>query len=397
ARRGSGACPACRVAAPPGGACTRCPPSRGAPTSVRCARRRHRPRRVGPRRDCGVPHEVSRGRISACLPRTRADVCSRPLVKIVVTRPVAEEALALLRPRGEIVVGPPEPPLPSPGEVAGMIGDADVLYALPASPVNADAIGAARQLRMIATMGTGYDNIDVGAAKERGIPVTFAPGILDETTADGAFALLLATARRLGEAERFLRAGKYHGWTPFMFTGQDVHGATLGIVGMGRIGLAVARRARGFAMPLLYHDARRNPGAEQELGATYVENLDELLARSDFVSLHVPLLADTRHLMNAERLRKMKRTAILINTSRGPVVDEKALADALKEGVIAGAGLDVYEREPAVEPSLLGLENAVLLPHIASASVRTRTRMAVRAAENIVAFIEGRALLDPVP
>jgi glyoxylate reductase len=250
---------------------------------------------------------------------------------------------------------------------------------------------------MIATMGTGYDNIDVGAAKERQIPVTFAPGILDETTADGAFALLLATARRLGEAERFLRAGKYRGWTPFMFTGQDVHGATLGIVGMGRIGRAVAKRARGFAMPILYHDARRNPGAEQELGATYVDSLDDLLARSDFVSLHVPLLAETRHLMNAERLRRMKRTAILINTSRGPVVDEKALAEALKEGVIAGAGLDVYEREPTVEPALLQLENAVLLPHIASASVRTRTRMAVRAAENIVAFIEGKPLLDPVP
>jgi glyoxylate reductase len=318
-------------------------------------------------------------------------------VKIVVTRPVAEEALGILRPKGDVVVGPGEPPIPTADEVARMIADADILYTLPTNPVNRDAIRGAKRLRMIATMGTGYDNIDVGAAKERQIPVTFAPGILDETTADGAFALLLATARRLGEAERFLRAGKYRGWTPFMFTGQDVHGATLGIVGMGRIGRAVAKRARGFAMPILYHDARRNPGAEQELGATYVDSLDDLLARSDFVSLHVPLLAETRHLMNAERLRRMKRTAILINTSRGPVVDEKALAEALKEGVIAGAGLDVYEREPTVEPALLQLENAVLLPHIASASVRTRTRMAVRAAENIVAFIEGKPLLDPVP
>jgi glyoxylate reductase len=318
-------------------------------------------------------------------------------VKIVVTRPVAEEALGILRPKGDVVVGPGEPPIPTADEVARMIADADILYTLPANPVNREAIRGAKRLRMIATMGTGYDNIDVGAAKERQIPVTFAPGILDETTADGAFALLLATARRLGEAERFLRAGKYRGWTPFMFTGQDVHGATLGIVGMGRIGRAVAKRARGFAMPILYHDARRNPGAEQELGATYVDSLDDLLARSDFVSLHVPLLAETRHLMNAERLRRMKRTAILINTSRGPVVDEKALAEALKEGVIAGAGLDVYEREPTVEPALLQLENAVLLPHIASASVRTRTRMAVRAAENIVAFIEGKPLLDPVP
>jgi glyoxylate reductase len=318
-------------------------------------------------------------------------------VKIVVTRPIAEEALSILRSKGEVAVGPGEPPIPTADEVVRLIADADVVYTLPANPVNGDAIRGAKKLRMIATMGTGYDNIDVVAAKERGIPVTFAPGILDETTADGAFALLLATARRLGEAERFLRAGKYRGWTPFMFTGQDVYGATLGIVGMGRIGLAVARRAHGFAMHILYHDARRNPGAEQEFGATYVESLDELLGRSDFVSLHVPLLAETRHLMNANRLRKMKRTAILINTSRGPVVDEKALAQALKEGVIAGAGLDVYEREPAVEPALLELENAVLLPHIASASVRTRTRMAVRAAENIRAFIDGKPLLDPVP
>jgi glyoxylate reductase len=278
-----------------------------------------------------------------------------------------------------------------------MMGDADVLYALPANPVNAEAIGAAKKLRMIATMGTGYDNIDVAAAKRRGIPVTFAPGILDETTADGAFALLLAAARRLGEAERFLRAGKFHGWTPTMFLGHDVHHATLGIVGMGRIGRAVARRAKGFAMTILYHDARRNEDAERELGASFVSSLDDLLARSDFVSLHVPLLPETRHLMNAERLRKMKPSAVLINTSRGPVVDEKALAEALRDGVIAGAGLDVYEREPAVEPGLLALENVVLLPHIASASERTRTRMAVRAAENILAFLDGKPLLDPVP
>ena len=171
----------------------------------------------------------------------------------------------------------------------------------------------------------------------------------------------------------------------------------VGINGMGRIGRAVARRAKGFAMTILYHDARRNEDAERELDATFVAGLDDLLARSDFVSLHVPLLPETRHLMNAERLRKMKRTAVLINTSRGPVVDERALADALREGVIAGAGLDVYEREPAVEPALLALENVVLLPHIASASERTRTRMAVRAAENIVAFLDHKPLLDPVP
>jgi glyoxylate reductase len=321
-------------------------------------------------------------------------VSGRP--RIVITRPISETALKLLRPRGELVIGPADPPIPTPQEVVGMIKDADIVYTLPANPVNGDAIRGAATLRFIATMGTGYDNIDIAAARERKIPVTFAPGILDETTADGAFALLLAAARRLGEAERYLRAGKYRGWTPFLFTGRDVHHATLGIVGMGRIGRALSRRAKGFQMQIIYTDARRNEDAERELDATFV-TLDELLARSDFVSLHTPLLPETRHLMNAERLRKMKRTAILINSSRGPVVDERALAEALRDGVIAGAGLDVFEREPDVDPLLMTLENVVLLPHIASASEETRTKMAVRAAQNILAFLDDKPLLDPVP
>jgi glyoxylate reductase len=316
--------------------------------------------------------------------------------RIVVTRPISDEALKLLRPRAELVIGPDDPPIPTPKEVVGLIKDADIVYTLPANPVNGEAIRGAAKLRFIATMGTGYDNIDIAAAKERNIPVTFAPGILDETTADGAFALLLAAARRLGEAERYLRAGKYRGWTPFLFTGRDVHHATLGIVGMGRIGRALSRRAKGFQMKILYTDARRNLDAERELDATYV-SLDLLLAQSDFVSLHTPLLPETRHLMNAERLRKMKRTAILINSSRGPVVDERALAEALRDGVIAGAGLDVFEREPDVDPLLMTLENVVLLPHIASASEETRTKMAVRAAQNILAFLDNKPLLDPVP
>jgi len=316
--------------------------------------------------------------------------------RIVVTRPISDEALKLLRPRAEITIGPEAPPIPTAAEVAGMMTDADILYTLPGNPVTGDAIRGAAKLRFIATMGTGYDNIDIAAARERNIPVTFAPGILDETTADGAFALLLAAARRLGEAERYLRAGRYRGWTPFLFTGRDVHHATLGIVGMGRIGRALSRRAKGFQMTILYTDARRNEDAERELDATYV-TLDELLARSDFVSLHTPLLPETRHLINAERLRMMKRTAILINSSRGPVVDEHALAEALRDGVIAGAGLDVFEREPDVDPLLLTCENVVLLPHIASASEETRTKMAVRAAQNILAFLDGTPLLDPVP
>ena len=316
--------------------------------------------------------------------------------RIVITRPISDEALRLLQPRGDVVVGPDDPPIPTAAEVVDLIRDADIVYTLPANPVNGDAIRGATKLRFIATMGTGYDNIDIAAARERNIPVTFAPDILTETTADGVFALILATARRLGEAERYLRAGKYRGWTPFLFTGRDVHHATLGIVGMGRIGRAVARRAKGFQMEIIYTDARRNEEAEREVGARYV-SIAELLANADIVSLHTPLLPETRHLMDAERLRKMKRTAILINSSRGPVVDEHALAEALRDGVIAAAGLDVFEREPAVDPLLLTLENVVLLPHIASASEETRTKMAVRAAQNVLAFLDGKPLLDPVP
>ncbi|TMB94787.1 MAG: D-glycerate dehydrogenase [Chloroflexi bacterium] len=289
---------------------------------------------------------------------------------IAVTRPVPEKALEMLRQRAKVIVGPNEPPIPTAADVVPFVRDADIIYTLPANPLNADAIRGARKLRMIATMGTGYDNIDIAAARERNIPVTFAPGILDETTADGAFALMLAAARRLPEAERFLR--------------------------MGRIGKAMARRAMGFRMEILYADAMRSEPAEKEFGAKFV-SLDELLARSDFVTLHVPLLPETRHLIDAKRLRQMKKTAILINASRGPVVDERALAEALRDHVIAGAGLDVYEREPQVEPLLLAQENVVLLPHIASASERTRVRMAVRAAENILAFLDGKPLLDPVP
>jgi lactate dehydrogenase-like 2-hydroxyacid dehydrogenase len=318
------------------------------------------------------------------------------VTRIVVTRPVAEEALALLRPRAEVTVGPADPPIPTREEVRSLVRDADVVYTLPANPLDAEGIRGAPKLRMIATMGTGYDNIDVAAARERKIPVTYAPGILDETTADGAFGLIIAAARRFGEAERTLRAGKWKGWAPSQFLGQDVHHATLGLIGMGRIGRQVARRAKGFEMHVIYHDERRNDQAERELGVTYAP-LDQLLREADIVSVHVPLMPSTRHLIDAEALRKMKRTAVLINTSRGPVVDERALAEALHDKVIAAAGLDVYEREPEIEPMLLELENVVLLPHIASASERTRTRMAVRAAENIIAFLDGRPLLDPVP
>ena len=250
-------------------------------------------------------------------------------------------------------------------------------------------------LKVIANMAVGYDNVDVEAAKKRGIAVTNTPGVLDETTADTAFMLLLAAARRLGESERTLRAGNWEWWGPKLFVGVDVWGKKLGIVGMGRIGQAVARRGRGFGMEVLYHNRSRNENAEKELDARYTD-LEELLETADFVSVHTPLTDETRHLIGPRELDKMKPTAVLVNTSRGPVVDEGALADALSEGRIFAAGLDVYEEEPKVHPKLLALENAVLAPHIGSGSQETRDRMAVLAAENVVAVLAGEGPKTPV-
>lgn len=249
-----------------------------------------------------------------------------------------------------------------------------------------DAAGGS--LRVVANMAVGYDNVDLEAARERGIAVTNTPGVLDETTADVAFMLLLAAARRLGEAERLLRAGRWEWWGPKLLTGPDVWGKTLGIVGMGRIGTAVARRAKGFGMEVLYTARSPRPEAERELGARRV-GLDELLRESDFVSIHTPLTPETHHLIGPQELAKMKRTAVLVNTARGPVVDEGALADALAEGRIFAAGLDVYEEEPKVHPGLLELENAVLAPHIGSASIETRDAMARLAGENLAAVLRG--------
>ncbi len=245
-------------------------------------------------------------------------------------------------------------------------------------------------LKLVANMAVGYNNIDVATATRLGIAVTNTPGVLTDTTADLAFALLLATARRLGEAERFLRAGKFTGWEPLLFCGAEVHHATLGLIGMGRIGQAMARRARGFEMRVLYYNRRRlTPEEESAFQVEYVA-LDELLRRSDFVSIHTPYTSETHHLIGARELALMPADAILINTARGPIVDEKALVAALAAGKLGGAGLDVFEREPAVEPELLQMENVVLLPHIGSGSLKTRTLMATTAANNIVAHARGQ-------
>lgn len=279
---------------------------------------------------------------------------------------------------------------PPRAEVLRRVADKDALICLLTEKVDGELLEAAPRLRIAANVAVGYDNIDVAACTRRKVAATNTPGVLDETTADFAWTLLLAVARRLVEGDRLVRSGQWRGWNLDQLTGADVHGKTLGLIGFGRIGRAVARRAAGFRMRVLYTDAVRAPAeVEQEVGARFVER-DRLLAEADFISLHVPLLTETRHLMSTAEFGKMKKTAYLINTSRGPVVDEAALVRALEAGEIAGAALDVYEREPEVHPGLVGRDDVVLAPHIASASLETRTKMAQMAAENCVALFTGR-------
>jgi len=257
-------------------------------------------------------------------------------------------------------------------------------------PINAEVINNCPRLKVIANYAVGYNNIDLDAAKRKGIVVTNTPGVLTETTADLTWALIMAVSRRIVEGDQLVRSGKWTGWAPTQLLGNDVSGKTLGIIGMGRIGQAVAHRAKGFGMQVIYH-ARYpvKPEVEQTLEAMRM-SLDELLMRSDFVSLHVPLTAETFHLIGRKQFAKMKKTAYLINTARGSVVDEAALAAALKRGEIAGAGLDVLEAEPKVHRGLIRLKNVVLLPHLGSASRETRVKMGEMVIENIFAVLEGR-------
>ncbi len=275
-------------------------------------------------------------------------------------------------------------------QLLSRIGDRDGLLCMITDAVDAELLARAPRLKMIANMGVGYNNIDVAAATRRGIPVSNTPGVLTDATADLAFTLILAVARRVVEGDRRVREGEFKLWAPFLFLGREVSGKTLGIVGFGRIGRAVARRAGGFNMRVLYHSRNRlTPAEEKEWSAEYA-GLEALLAEADFVSLHVPLSEETRHLIGAAELSRMKPTAYLINTARGPVVDEKALLAALQQGVIAGAGLDVYENEPALTPGLAEQANVVLLPHVGSATLETRTGMAAMAARNLIAGLGGQ-------
>jgi glyoxylate reductase len=308
--------------------------------------------------------------------------------KVLATHRLFEPARKILQENCEVEYWE-EPERPPREEVLRRVKDKEALVCLLTEKVNDELLQAAPQLKVAANVAVGFDNIDVAACTKRGVVATNTPGVLDETTADFAWTLLMAVARRLGEGDALARSGNWKGWDLDQLVGTDVWGKTLGIVGFGRIGRAMARRASGFQMKLIYADAvRAGPDIEKELGAEFRE-MNALLADADFISLHTPLLPETRGLFNADKFSRMKRTAYLINTSRGPVVHENDLVAALESGKIAGAALDVFENEPGIHPGLRRA-NVVLAPHIASASLETRTKMACMAAENVVALLQGR-------
>lgn len=310
--------------------------------------------------------------------------------RVFVARQIPDEGIRIIRARCETDVWPGEYPPPRAELLKRVRGVAGILSLLTDRMDGEIMDTAGPQLRIISNYAVGFDNVDVREATRRGILVGNTPGVLTETTADLAFALLMAAARRIGEGYDFVRAGKWDTFKPMELLGLDVHGATLGIIGMGRIGIAVARRATGFDMKVLYYDHKMRPDLGASVGARMCGSLDELLAESDFVSLHTPLTPQTRHLIGAEAFSKMKKTAILVNVARGPVVDTTALYEALRTGRIAYAGLDVTDPEPLPKDHpLLTLPNCLVVPHVGSASVATRTRMSVMAAENLVAGVTG--------
>ncbi len=309
--------------------------------------------------------------------------------RVYITREIPSPAAQLLRERFEVTMNA-EDRNARRAEIKSALKEAHGLLCLLTDRIDDKLLASAPNLRIVANVAVGYDNIDLEAATKRGIMVTNTPGVLTETTADLAWALILGAARRLAEADAYTRRGEFSGWEPMLFLGGDVYGKTLGVVGFGRIGRAVARRATGFDMKVLYHNTTAvPPSVERKLKARKAP-LRKLLRESDIVTLHVPLTGRTRHLIGPDQLRLMKPTAYLINTSRGPIVDEKELVRALRRGVIAGAGLDVYEREPSLARGLSALPNVTLAPHIGSASIETRTKMALIAAENIVEALSGR-------
>ena len=314
-------------------------------------------------------------------------------MKILVTGRLPAEVLETLTREHDVDARKADRPMPR-EQILQCVSDKEGLLCMITDRIDRELMDRAPRLKMIANFGVGYNNIDVKEATARGIPVSNTPGVLTEATADATLALIIGVSRRIVEGDRMTREGRFQFWAPFYFLGSEVSGKTLGIVGLGRIGRAVARRARGFDMRILYHKRTRMAADEEkELGVEYA-SLKDLLGQADFVSLHVPLTDHTRHLIDREALGLMKPAAFLINTSRGPVVDEQALVKALQEKRIAGAGLDVYENEPELAPGLAELENAILLPHVGSATMETRTRMAQKAAENLLAGLGGEVPPD---
>jgi lactate dehydrogenase-like 2-hydroxyacid dehydrogenase len=318
-------------------------------------------------------------------------------MRILVTRRWPEAVERALQDRFEVVLNASDTPLNS-AELAQAMGEFDVLCPTVSDRINADMVNAGSRVRLIANYGVGFDHIDIEAAKARGIAVTNTPGVLTDATADIALTLLLMIARRAGEGERELRAGRWTGWRPTHLVGSALKGKVLGLVGMGRIAVATARRAKhGFGMRIAYYGRRAcDPAIATELEAEFFPDLHELLGASDFVSLHVPGGAETANLIDAEAIAAMKPGAHLINTARGGIVDHDALADALRTGRLAGAGLDVYPREPEVPAALLELESVVLLPHLGSADVETRVAMGMKALANVEAFAKGEPLPDRI-
>lgn len=308
--------------------------------------------------------------------------------KIFVTRRIPELGLKKLREKCEVEINSLNRALTKKEIIEGLRGK-DALYCLLTDTIDEEIIISNPNLRIIANYAVGYENIDVKAATENGVAVTNTPGVLTDTTADLAWSLILSVSRRIIEADRFTRKGEFKGWDPLLFLGGDIYRKTLGIVGAGRIGTAVAKRSRGFEMKVLYFDIRANKEIEKGVGAHRV-SLAQLLKNSDFISVHIPLSEKTHHLIGEKEFELMKPNSYLINTSRGPIVDEKALVRVLKQKRIAGAGLDVYEKEPKLTLGLTELDNIVLLPHIGSASYETRNQMALLAAENCLAALEGK-------
>jgi glyoxylate reductase len=315
--------------------------------------------------------------------------------KIYVTRQLPQAALSLLNGCGEVRVWGPDEVIPR-AVLLREVREVAALLCMVTERIDEELLTHAPELKIVANMAVGYDNVDVPALTRRGIVLTNTPGVLTETTADLVFTLILGIARRVGEAERIVRQGRWRSWSPFSFLGRDVHHATLGILGLGRIGLEVAKRAKGFDMRVLYTSRSRRREAEEQLGCVPVD-LPTLLRESDFLTVLVPLTPDTRRMLSTAQFALMKPTAFLVNAARGAIVDQRALYAALRDGLIAGAALDVTDPEPIPrDDPLLSLENCLILPHIGSASIATRTRMATLAAENLAAFLSGNRPPTPV-